>query len=204
MAHPGYSDPINHAFAFAAKYARRPASADVPWSHVTHPYNVAVILASYDCDEATIVAGILHHVLEESLADERRGLEEKIGQKFGPTVLLNAQDATEPRFDHRGRERPWRACKAEYLNRLSRADRPALEIAAADHILQFGVSLTVMRRLGPEYFRRIYGSGPEETLWWCRSLFDLIGERADWRLPAMLSELRHLGVQVVGAVARDR
>ena len=60
----GYSDRINHAFAFAAKYHAPRAPSEGAMTFVAHPANVAVILARHGADELTIVAGILHHVLE--------------------------------------------------------------------------------------------------------------------------------------------
>ena len=43
------------------------------WTTWPIPANVAVILARYGCEQITIVAGILHHVLEESPPDQLAG-----------------------------------------------------------------------------------------------------------------------------------
>ena len=67
----GYSDRINHAFAFAAKYHGAMAPPGAGMDYVAHPANVAIILARYGCEQATIVAGILHHVLEETAPEHR-------------------------------------------------------------------------------------------------------------------------------------
>ena len=99
----GYSDRINHAFAFAAKYHGAVAPVGAGMDYLAHPSNVAVILARYGCDQITIVAGILHHVLEESAPDKRPVLERKIADKFGPVALAVAKDALEPKFDRRDR-----------------------------------------------------------------------------------------------------
>jgi (p)ppGpp synthase/HD superfamily hydrolase len=69
----GYSDRINHAFAFAAKYYNVLAPAGAGVDYLAHPANVAVILSRYGCEQVTIVAGILHHVLEESPPVRRCG-----------------------------------------------------------------------------------------------------------------------------------
>ena len=103
----GYSDRINHAFAFAAKYHGAVAPAGAGMDYLAHPANVAIILSRYDCDQITIVAGILHHVLEDAVPAQRAVLERKIADKFGPVVLAVALDALEPKFDRRGGERPW-------------------------------------------------------------------------------------------------
>src|SRR6476469_5048866 len=97
----GYSDGINHAFAFAAKYYHVLAPAGAGVDYLAHPANVAVILSRYGCEQVTIVAGILHHILEESPPDRWPVLEHKIGEKFGPVALAVAKDAIEPKFDRR-------------------------------------------------------------------------------------------------------
>ena len=108
----GYSDRINHAFAFAAKYYNVLAPAGAGMDYLAHPANVAVILARYGCEQVTIVAGILHHVLEESPPDRWPVLERKIGEKFGPVALAVAKDAIEPKYDRRGSERRLAAVQA--------------------------------------------------------------------------------------------
>src|SRR5919112_3769961 len=89
----GYSDRINHAFAFAAKYYNTLAPVGAGMDFLAHPANVAVILTRYGCEQVTVVAGIVHHVLEESPPDRWPVLQQKIGEKFGSVVLAVAKDA---------------------------------------------------------------------------------------------------------------
>ena len=56
----GYSDRINHALAFAAKHHDRQVRKGTRLPYITHPANVAIILARYGRDDDTVVAGILH------------------------------------------------------------------------------------------------------------------------------------------------
>ena len=85
----GYSDRINHAFAFAAKHHDRQVRKGTRLPYLTHPANVAVILTRYDRDEDTVVAGILHDVIEDCVREgwTREMLEDRISSKFGPQVL---------------------------------------------------------------------------------------------------------------------
>src|SRR5512132_3111 len=85
----GYSDAINHAFAFAAKHHDRQVRKGTKLPYLTHPANIAVILTRYGCDDDTVVAGILHDVVEDCVRDgyTRDMLEQRIGQKFGKNVL---------------------------------------------------------------------------------------------------------------------
>ena len=67
---PGYSDAINHAFAFAAKHHDRQVRKGMKLlPYFTQPANIAVILTRYDRDERTVVAGILHDVVQDSVRE---------------------------------------------------------------------------------------------------------------------------------------
>jgi (p)ppGpp synthase/HD superfamily hydrolase len=193
----GYSDRINHAFAFAAKYYGALAPAGAGMDYHAHPANVAIILARYDCDQITIVAGILHHVLEEALPNQRAVLEQKIAEKFGPVVLAVAKDALEPKYDRRGGERAWQACKQEYLAQLAIAEPRALDICVADEIHACGSTMTALRRLGVEYLRTVSRAGSDQTIWWYRSMLEILASRTDWPQREMISELRLMSADLV-------
>jgi (p)ppGpp synthase/HD superfamily hydrolase len=193
----GYSDRINHAFAFAAKYHGAMAPAGAGMDYFAHPANVAVILARYGCEQVTIVGGILHHVLEEASPERRPILERKIADKFGPVALAIARDALEPKFDRRGTERAWQSCKQEYLSQLAIAEPRALDICVADELHACGSTLTGLRRLGVEYLRALSRAGSEQTIWWYRSMLEVLAARADWPHREMLSELRLMSTDLV-------
>ena len=193
----GYSDRINHAFAFAAKYHGAMAPPGAGMDYVAHPANVAIILARYGCEQATIVAGILHHVLEETAPEHRPVLEQKISDKFGPVVLAVARDAVEPKLDRRGAERSWQSCKQEYLTLLAMAEPRALDIIVADELHACGSTITALRRLGLEYLRTVSRAGSDQTIWWYRSMLEILESRSEWPRREMLSELRVLSTDLV-------
>jgi (p)ppGpp synthase/HD superfamily hydrolase len=193
----GYSDRINHAFAFAAKHHGAVAPPGAGMDYLAHPSNVAVILARYGCEQATIVAGILHHVLEEAGPDQWPVLEHKITDKFGPVVLAIARDAVEPKYDRRGAERSWQSCKQEYLTLLALAEPRALDIIVADELHACGSTITALRRLGVEYVRTVSRAASDQTIWWYRSMLEILESRSEWPRREMLSELRVLSTDLV-------
>jgi (p)ppGpp synthase/HD superfamily hydrolase len=193
----GYSDRINHAFAFAAKYYGAAAPVGAGMDYLAHPANVAIILARYGCEQVTIVGGILHHVLEEAAPERRPVLERKIGDKFGPVALAIARDALEPKYDRRGAERSWQSCKQEYLALLAGAEPRALDVCVADELHSCGSTITAVRRLGVEYLRTLSRAGSEQTIWWYRSMLEVLDARSDWPRREMLSELRLLSTDLV-------
>ncbi len=144
----GYSDTINHAFAFAAKHHDRQVRKGTRLPYLTHPANVAVILARYDRDERTIVSGILHDVVEDCVRDgfTREMLEQRIGEKFGPDVLTTVLAVTYRRIDDDGVELSSEDRKDDYLQRLAAADESALWVCAADKIHNASSVLSDLRR----------------------------------------------------------
>lgn len=196
----GYSDRIHHAFAFAAKHHTANAPLAGRIDALAHPANLAVILARYTLEQPTVVAGILHLPLEGARPTERAGLEQKIGEKFGPVVLAIARDAVEPRHDLRGKELPWRTAKLEFLAHLTTAEPRALDIAVADEMHNCGVTLTALRRLGVEYVRTYAAASSDQTIWWYRSLLEVLDDRPDWPHREMLDELRLLSTDLVRAL----
>ena len=154
----GYSDRINHALAFAAKHHDRQVRKGTALPYLTHPANVAIILTRYGRDDETVIAGILHDVIEDCV---RGGwtpemLEERIGEKFGATVLETVLAVTYRRVDEDGNELDKDEQRADYLQRLERASDGARWVCAADKVHN---GSSDPRRPAP-YARSGYGVGP--------------------------------------------
>lgn len=186
----GYSDRINHALAFAAKYYGAVEAPERTMAYLAHPASVAIILVRYGCEDLTVVAGILHCVLEEAAPGAREELEAKVLEKFGPVVLSTACEVLEPRHDALGRLRAWRTCKREFLLQIADAEPRGLDICAADELHNCGAAIRVVRRLGAEYLRAAPDASPADTLWWFGAIADHLESRREWRNRAMLDELQ--------------
>lgn len=144
----GYSDDINHAFAFAAKHHDRQVRKGTKLPYLTHPANVAVILTRYGRDEKTVVAGILHDVVEDCVRDgyTREMLEQRIGDKFGADVLASVLGVTYRRMNDSGVELSRDDRKQDYLDRLAGADEVSLWVCAADKVHNANSILADLRR----------------------------------------------------------
>ena len=189
MSH-GYSDKINHALAFAAKYYVPRERRKVALSYLTHPAHMGVILARYGCDEETIISGILLPVLSEAPGEAQHALRHKIADKFGSAVISTVTDGCEPRYDDLNHARPWHSVKLEFLGQLRRARNPGLDVCAASEIHLSGSLIADVRRLGPEYLPAVSTASGDEILWWYRSLIETLDARPDWSNRRMLQELR--------------
>ncbi len=171
----GYSDPINHAFAFAAKHHDQQVRKGTRYPYLTAAPNLAVILARYAQDDATLVAGILHDVVEDCVRDGYTSemLTRRVGDKFGEQVLSTVLAVIERRYDDEGIELSHGERKDDLLDRLDRADDRARWIAAADHLQSGGTLLSDLRRTDfPEAVWSRFTSGREATIRWYRRLHD--------------------------------
>jgi len=171
----GYSDRINHAFAFAAKHHDQQVRKGTRLPYLTHPANVAVILTRYGQDEGTVVAGILHDVVEDCVRDHytREMLEQRIGEKFGADVLDTVLAVTKRVADDDGIALSSEEQKADYLERLAQASDRARWVCAADKIHNGRSILADLKRTNyPETVWSRFSGGREATVRWYRRVYD--------------------------------
>ncbi len=202
MTHqPGYSDPINHAFAFAAKHHDRQVRKGTKLPYLTHPANVAVILSRYGRDDDTIVAGILHDVVEDCVrdGDTMEVLEQRIGAKFGGSVLGTVLGVTYRRVDDEGIELSQDERKADYLSRLAVASDASRWVCAADNLHNANSVLWDLKRTvdSNSVWSRLSGGRAATTAWY-RSVLDRLDE-VGFREP-IVGELRSIVVALESAL----
>jgi (p)ppGpp synthase/HD superfamily hydrolase len=179
MTVTGYSDVINHALAFAAKHHDRQVRKGTKLPYLTHPANVAVILTRYGRDDETVVAGVLHDVIEDCVRDgyTREMLEQRIGDKFGPNVLETILAVTYRRQDDDGIELSGEDRKSDYLERLAGASDAAKWVCAADKIHNASSIISDLRRtVDPESVWSRFSGGKSSTVRWYRSVYDRLRE----------------------------
>lgn len=179
MTVTGYSDVINHALAYAAKHHDRQVRKGTKLPYLTHPANVAVILTRYGCDNATIVAGILHDVIEDCIRDgyTREMLEQRMGDKFGAKVLETVLAVTYRRHDDEGVEFSGEERKTDYLERLAEANEEARWVCAADMIHNASTIVSDLRRtVDPGTVWNRFGAGKTRTANWYRQVHDRLRE----------------------------
>lgn len=175
----GYSDRINHAFAFAAKHHDQQVRKGTRLPYLTHPANVAIILTRYGRSEETVVAGILHDVIEDGVREgwTRTMLEERIGRKFGNSVLETVLEVSERRIDDDGVELSYDDRKDDYLARLALASEEALWVCAADKVHNANSILSDLRRTSfPETVWGRFSVGREGTTRWYQRVADRLRE----------------------------
>jgi (p)ppGpp synthase/HD superfamily hydrolase len=175
----GYSDVINHALAFAAKHHDRQVRKGTKLPYLTHPANVAIILTRYGRENDTVVAGILHDVVEDCVRDgyTREMLEQRIGDKFGAKVLETILGITYRRQDDDGVELSGDDRKIDYLERLAAANEEARWVCAADKIHNVSSIVADLRRtVDPDTVWNRFGGGKSGTARWYRQVYDRLRE----------------------------
>jgi (p)ppGpp synthase/HD superfamily hydrolase len=187
----GYSDRINHALAFAAKHHDRQVRKGTQLPYITHPANVALILTRYGRDDDTVIAGILHDVIEDCVRDgwTREMLEERIVEKFGATVLDSVLEVTQWKYDEEGNEFDRDERKVDYLHRLATASDRARWVCAADKVHNGNSILTDLRRtVDTDSVWSRFSVGREGTIRWYRAVYERLSE-VGFQAP-ILEELR--------------
>ena len=176
---PGYSDVINHALAFAAKHHDRQVRKGTKLPYLTHPANVAIILTRYGRDTDTVVAGILHDVIEDCVRDgyTRQMLEQRIGDKFGGNILETVLAVTYRRQDDDGVELSADERRADYLERLANASEQARWVCAADKLHNASSIISDLRRtVDPDSVWTRFNLGKTGTARWYRAVYDRLRE----------------------------
>jgi (p)ppGpp synthase/HD superfamily hydrolase len=144
--------------------------------YVVHPVTVALILSRYTDDEDTIIAGLLHDVLEDTDLGEA-----EIGT-LGDKVLAMVRDVTEP--DLPGLS--WDTRKLRYLRKLERAPRGSLLVACADKIANLISMIAAHASQGDTVWERFHATVGQRLAFY-RQVHDTV--RGAWPTCPVLREL---------------
>jgi len=189
----GYSDRINHALAFAAKHHDRQVRKGTRLPYLTHPANVAIVLTRYGRDEDTIIAGILHDVIEDCVRENytRDMLGQRIGDKFGMNVLDTVLAVTQRSIDDSGTDLSSEERRDDYLERLEQAGESARWVCAADKLHNAGTLVADLKRtIDPATIWGRFSAGRDGTVRWYRRVFDRL--RAVGFTAPIMEELRRV------------
>lgn len=171
----GYSDRINHALAFAAKHHDQQVRKGTRAPYLTQPANVAIILTRYGQDEGTVIAGILHDVIDDALRDGflRETLQQRIAEKFGADVLATIRSVAQRRTGDDGVELDAEQRREDYLTRIGSASDTARCVCAAEK-LHHGASLLadLRRTVDPTSVWARFPAGRDVTVRWYRRVVD--------------------------------
>lgn len=168
-----YSPSINHAFAYSALHPEGHVRKGSRVPYITHPANVALILARYGCDDDTIVGAILHDVIEDCHDHSRGHHERQISEKFGPRVLRIVLDVTHTTHDADGHALSSEEKKIVYLEHLAAASDEARWVSAADKLHNARAILADLARASdPSIVWDRFNVGRDASIDWYRRVYD--------------------------------
>ena len=201
----GYSDPINHALAFAAKHHDQQVRRGTRLPYITAAPNVAVILTRYGQEDDTVVAGILLDVVEdysrEGMSPET--LDDRIGDKFGSGVLSSLIAVVERRYDDDGVELSQEERREDLLRRMEKADERGCWARAAELLHGAGTLVAELARTEfPDTTWSQLPGGRSEGATRFRRFYDRLTE-SDFRAPIM-AELGRMVDELEARAARRR
>lgn len=168
-----FTDQIRLAIDTAARLhdgQRRRDAAGTP--AISHPYGVAMILVQHpDVSEDTIIAGLLHDVLED--VDSVKYGADQMKQDFGSDVVEIVQQVSDDT-----RIKDWQLRKQAYLRELETARSEALMVSAADMTHNLA-SFVDSYKLSPDMFSKRFTGTPEQQLWFYGERAGLIHQRLE-------------------------
>jgi (p)ppGpp synthase/HD superfamily hydrolase len=144
--------------------------SDVPY--VEHLVGVALILDRLRFDEDTVIAGLLHDVVEDTAATA-----EEVEAMFGPVVGEIVRHCSERKHDASGRKRPWLDRKREHLAAFAEAPPNARAVLLADKLHNL-LSIELDLREGRAVWAS-FNADLAQVLWYYRASIETlaVGER---------------------------
>ena len=165
-----YQKALNYASEAHKNQFRK--GSDIPY--ITHPVEVADIIASFTDDEEMIATGLLHDVVEDTDRTE-----EDIRACFGDRIADMVAAGTEDKMRDRKAEDTWVLRKSNTLKGLENASREAKILAFADKLANLRSIGRDYQQIGDEIWKRFNQKDPKLQGWYYKSVADLTRELSD-------------------------
>ncbi len=181
---------IQLAIARASILHRDQKSKIEGFPYIVHPYSVAFIVSNYTNDEDTVVAALLHDVLEDVVGYSS----EDMKSEFGERVYSIVKELTEDKNPSDGEQRSidtWETRKQKYIEKLKSDSQKALLICCADKIYNLRDITEAYKKSGEKIFSSFHAS-KERQLWYYEEILKIFKDRFDHEL---VTEFENLVVQ---------
>lgn len=191
-----YNYKISRAIRFSIKthevyQKQKRKGKDIPY--ITHPLTVGLILSRAGADEDTIVAGILHDTIEDSVEGKKVSAE-MLEKHFGKEVATLVQSVSET-----DKILPWEERKKEALEHIKTFSRNALLVKSADIISNTSELIEDYEQDGEDVFER-FNAPKEKLLQHYLRVITAIIDR--WGENPLVEDLRWIGgkLQFIGTL----
>lgn len=155
---PAIQRAINKATVLHEKQKRKGDG----FPYIIHPYGVALILSNFTEDTDTIIAGLLHDVLE----DVPDYTAEHMTVDFGGKITGIVKEVSEEKDPNESKEKrlPWKVRKEKYLKHLETATTEAMLVSCADKIHNLLSMISAHKEQGDALWKK-FNSPQEDKLW---------------------------------------
>ena len=158
-ANPRFEEALTFAAQAHRAVGHERKGTDFPY--IAHPIRVAAILDLFQCDDDVVVAGFLHHTLEDTdvTSDELR-------IAFNPRVVDLVTSVSEP-----DKSLPWKARKQHTIDQLKQQDdSDVLALIAADKLDNVRSLADTLRHLGQKKTWALFHAPRTDQHWYYRGL----------------------------------
>jgi (p)ppGpp synthase/HD superfamily hydrolase len=184
MTKPFLSDRLEEALRFAAECHDGQLRRGSGTPYFEHVAAVALILDRAGFDEDTVIAGLLHDIIEDTSATA-----EAVANRFGLAIAETVRQCSEVKVDDAGNKRPWIDRKREHLAALGQAPLAARAVVLADKLHNL-LSILLDLRLGCDVWSRFHAERGQ-VLWYYRRAIETCG-RDDPRLVRLAGDCEDL------------
>lgn len=183
-----FNSRIDEAIKLASRLHRHQVRKDSKHTpYISHLVSVAMILRDAECNEDTIIAGLMH----DSLEDVPNYNYENLVNDCGEQVAKIVKHVTEPLDANKeeNEQMPWLERKEAYLVNLNAGDKESAMVSAADKIHNTESFIRDAIKEGEEFLNR-FGSSLRNKLWFHEETLKIIAGKLgdDHVLTVRLSE----------------
>lgn len=184
---PDVERALRKAMAWHAGQRRKDLGRKIPY--VSHVLCVAEILARHGADETTVIAGILHDVIEDTAYTL-----DQLTADFGSEVAEIVRAVSEEKIPARSCEESWLDRKKNYLKKLTTAPARAVLVSCADKIHNL-TSLRDAYRISGAKIWQGFHAPPEKKLWFYEEVLKITSLRMTGALvEELVAELARMKV----------
>ena len=149
---------IQKAIVFATQKheGQKRKGTDIPY--IVHPMEVMQILTDMNCEEAVIIAGILHDTLEDTDTTP-----EEIREAFGENILAIVQTESEDK------SKTWKERKQRTVDELTEASTESKQVCFADKLSNIRSMYRDKLNVGEKIWER-FNADKNNIAWYYRSI----------------------------------
>ncbi|MBC7512241.1 HD domain-containing protein [Candidatus Saccharibacteria bacterium] len=165
-----YTQRLDSAIRIAAwaheQAGQHRKGTDIPY--IIHPFGVMTIASGVTGDEDTLIACLLHDILED--VDTGIYSEDQMRNDFGDNVVTIVKDVTKD-----DTLPDWHAISNAYLDHLqNNACDEAVIVSAADKIHNLQATIIDYHAVGEELWQRFTTKNSADQLWWYESILKVL------------------------------